>query len=158
MFIFGKIWCALFSCYSVLRFALLHYYPFKRQSHNMVKHTQTIRRQFTDELFECVWTFCKIGAKRVIQRKIRFTCRISFERNNLWRSVRIQSYSGLYFPAFRLNTERYSVSLRIQSECGKIWTGITPNTDTFYAVEIERSLVKQEAIIIFHVILLNFGI
>ena len=35
--------------------------PFKRQSHKMVKHTQTIRRQFTDELFECVWPFCDIG-------------------------------------------------------------------------------------------------
>ena len=28
----------------------------------------------------------------------------------------------------------YSVNLRIQSECGKIWTRKTPNTDTFYAV------------------------
>ena len=39
-----------------------------------------------------------------------------------------------YFPAFGLNTERYRVSLRIQSECGKIRTRITPNTDTFHAV------------------------
>ena len=31
-------------------------------------------------------------------------------------------FSGPYFPAFGLNTERYSVSLRIQSECGKIRT------------------------------------
>ena len=30
--------------------------------HKMVKHTQTIRRQFADELFECVWPFCGIGA------------------------------------------------------------------------------------------------
>ena len=44
------------------------------------------------------------------------------------KSVRIQSYSGPYFPAFRLNT------VGIQSECGKIWTRITPITDTFYAV------------------------
>ena len=29
-------------------------YPFKRQSHKMVRHTQTIRRQIADELFECV--------------------------------------------------------------------------------------------------------
>ena len=46
-------------------------------------------------------------------------------------------HSGLLwspFPAFGLNTERYSVSLRIQSECGKTWTTITLNTDTFYAV------------------------
>ena len=31
----------------------------------MVKHTQTIRRQFADEMFECVWPFCDIGAERV---------------------------------------------------------------------------------------------
>ena len=31
----------------------------------MVKHTQTIRRQFADELFECVWPFCEIGSKLV---------------------------------------------------------------------------------------------
>ena len=29
-------------------------------------------------------------------------------------------FSGLYFPAFGRNTERYGVSLRIQSESGKI--------------------------------------
>ena len=31
----------------------------------MVKHTQIIRRQIADELFECVWPFCVIGAKKV---------------------------------------------------------------------------------------------
>ena len=31
----------------------------------MAKHVQAIRRQFTDELFGCVWPFCGIGAKRV---------------------------------------------------------------------------------------------
>ena len=31
-------------------------------------------------------------------------------------SVRIRSYPGLYFPAFGLQTERYGVSLRIQSK------------------------------------------
>ena len=36
--------------------------------------------------------------------------------------VRFRSYSGPYFPAFGLNTERYGVSPCIQSECGKIWT------------------------------------
>ena len=34
----------------------------KRQSHKKAKHTQTIRRQIPDELFECVWLFCEIGA------------------------------------------------------------------------------------------------
>ena len=50
------------------------------------------------------------------------------------KSVRIRSYSGPHFPAFGLNTQRYSVSHRIQSECEKMRTRITPNTDTFYAV------------------------
>ena len=50
------------------------------------------------------------------------------------KSVRIRSYSGPHYPTFRLNTERYEVSLRINSECGKIRTRITPNTDTFCAV------------------------
>ena len=51
-------------------------------------------------------------------------------------SSHIRSYSVPYFPKFGLNTERYFVYLRIQSECGKIQTRITPNTDAFYAVFI----------------------
>ena len=46
-------------------------------------------------------------------------------------------YSELFwsvFSRFGLNMERSEVSLRIQSECGKMWTRITPNTDNFYAV------------------------
>ena len=38
------------------------------------------------------------------------------------KSVRIRSFSCLYIFAFGLNTERYSVSFRIQSKCGKIGT------------------------------------
>ena len=34
----------------------------KPQSHKMVKHTETIRRQFAYELFECVWPCSEIGA------------------------------------------------------------------------------------------------
>ena len=48
------------------------------------------------------------------------------------KRFRILSSSGLPFPALRLNTERYSfcsVSVRIQPECGKRRTRITPNTD-----------------------------
>ena len=43
-------------------------------------------------------------------------------------------FSGPHFPGFRLNTERYGVSLRIQSECGKIRTRYPPNMDTFHEV------------------------
>ena len=48
-------------------------------------------------------------------------------------------YSEIFwyaFSPFGLNTEIYSVSLRIQSKYGKIRTRKTPNTDTFYAVWI----------------------
>ena len=51
------------------------------------------------------------------------------------KSVRIQSYSGSYFPAFGLNRERYSVSFRVQSECGTMRTRITPNSDIFHTVK-----------------------
>ena len=44
------------------------------------------------------------------------------------KSVRIPSYSALYFPAFGLH------SVRIQSECGKIRTRIAPDTYPFYVV------------------------
>ena len=54
------------------------------------------------------------------------------------RRVRIRSNSGPHFSAFGLNTERYSVSLQIQSECRKMQTRITQNTDTFYAVKVFR--------------------
>ena len=43
------------------------------------------------------------------------------------KSVHIRSFSCPYFPAFGLN-------IRIQSECGKVRSRKTPNTDTSYAV------------------------
>ena len=46
-------------------------------------------------------------------------------------------YSQLFwshFPAFKLNTDRYTVSLRIQSKYGNMWTRLSPNIDTIYAV------------------------
>ena len=54
------------------------------------------------------------------------------------KSVRIQNFTGQYFPTFRLNMETYSVSLRIQSEIGKIRTKKTPNTNTFHAVVVSE--------------------
>ena len=57
------------------------------------------------------------------------------------KSIHIRNYSGLHFPTFGLNAERYGVSILIQSECGKMGTRITPNTDTFHAVS---RLVNKE--------------
>ena len=39
-----------------------------------------------------------------------------------------------WHPIFPYSYSVYSVSIRIRSECGKMQTRITPNTDTFYAV------------------------
>ena len=67
------------------------------------------------------------------------------EINHCLISARFWSFSGLYFPAVRLNTglntKIYSVNLRIQSECGKIGTRESPNMDTFYTVNV--CLLKQ---------------
>ena len=56
------------------------------------------------------------------------------------KSARIWSYCDRYFSALALNTKRYSVSLRIQIERGKIRGRITPNTDNFYAMYTSNSL------------------
>ena len=56
------------------------------------------------------------------------------------KNVHIRSYFGSYFPEFRLNMERYSISIRIQSECGKMLTRITPNTDTFHVVVLTSAI------------------
>ena len=60
---------------------------------------------------------------------------VIFYSHHCVKSVQISKYgvfSDLYFPAFRLNTERYEVFLPIQSEYGKygpekirIWTLFT---------------------------------
>ena len=39
-----------------------------------------------------------------------------------WKLSKYGVFSGPFFPVFGLNTKRYSVSRRIQSECGKIQT------------------------------------
>ena len=52
-----------------------------------------------------------------------------------WKMSVLRVFLVRVFPHLdwiRRDTERYS--LRFQSECGKIWTRKTPNTDTFYAV------------------------
>ena len=62
-----------------------------------------------------------------IQVALEWSSQVALREN-----VRIWSFSGPYFIfAFGLlNTERYSVSLRIQSKCGEKQTRKTPNTET----------------------------
>ena len=63
---------------------------------------------------------------------------ICFHPHHYVKSVRIWSYSGPHFPAFGLNTDRYSVSFRIYSEYRKMRTRITPYTDNVHAVKLEH--------------------
>ena len=50
------------------------------------------------------------------------------------KSSRMWSDSSPHFPAFGLNTERYFVTLHIESECEKIQTRVTQNTEFFGVV------------------------
>ena len=55
-------------------------------------------------------------------------------------------FSGSYFPAFGLNAERYGVSLRIQSKCGKYGPEKTAHLDTFHAVHF-TGFIRRELLI-----------
>ena len=81
------------------------------------------------------WILWK-SRKRVMlnqnHRKLQFDVRLF--KPHCVKSVCIRSNSGLYFPAFGVITERYSMSFHIQSKRKKIQTRITLNTDPFYAV------------------------
>ena len=77
--------------------------------------------------------------KRIFLRKAIFSSTYFSREIRCVKSVPNRSFSSPYFPAFGLNTERLSVSLRIHSECRKIRIRITPNTDSFYAVLLFQS-------------------
>ena len=51
-------------------------------------------------------------------------------------------FSGPHFSAFGQNTERYGVSLCIQSKCRKMRTRKTPYTDIFQVVHICTNLIE----------------
>ena len=68
------------------------------------------------------------------EKRIREQVIGKFELKQHVKSAFIWNCSGPHFPTFGLDLERYGVSLRIQSECGKMQTRITPNTDTFHTV------------------------
>ena len=73
---------------------------------------------------------------RLVQKKNRPE-RFSYIAKNMTELYQLSN--GLYISfcsKYSDIPERYGVSLRIQSESGKIWTRETPNTDTVYAVTI----------------------
>ena len=62
-----------------------------------------------------------------------------------WKMSKYIVFSGPYFPAFGLNTERYKVSLPIQSECGKI-----PTRKNFVFRHISRSVSAHLQLLIYN--------
>ena len=66
-------------------------------------------------------------------------------------------FSGRYFPAFGLNTERWFVSLRIQSECGEIRTRKTSVFRHFSRSEYVLTN-WMKTLLILNVILNNIGL
>ena len=60
------------------------------------------------------------------------------KRYTAWKVSKYGFFSGPYFATFALNTERYSVSLRIQSKCGKI------RTSTFHAVRVKENITIRK--------------
>ena len=83
-----------------------------------------VLQQDLDQL-TCCTTEVKIIFCKIMKISLHEKCLYSelfwpaFSRIRTAWSVRIRSYSGPYFPALGLNTERCEVSLRIQSKCGK---------------------------------------
>ena len=75
-------------------------------------------------LFECN---CISIDTTVLQIYFKGKSQGSMSHNHCVKSVRIRNYSGPHFSAFWLNRERYGLFLRIQSQCGKMRTRITPN-------------------------------
>ena len=93
-----------------------------------------------EELFRSFWSAFFFLRRKTLQisGKLLLCYCTKINVSRYIKSVRILNYSGPYFPAFGLNMERYSVSLRIQSEYWKIRSRVTPNTDTFHAVSFQR--------------------
>ena len=63
----------------------------------MVKHTQTIRREFGNEWFECVWPFCGIGAYRVnIEDMQKDVLKLNKNKESHWLYVCATKLFGYY--------------------------------------------------------------
>ena len=63
------------------------------------------------------------------------------------KSFRIGSFSGPRFPAFGLNTEKYTVYLRIYLKSGEMRTRTTPITDAFNTVRLICKICDCELLI-----------
>ena len=102
-------------------------HPFGSTGFYLRAKLQKIIRKWKNNLF---FIFQVIFLEVYIFKDVTFFSRLV----HCVKSARIRSFSAPYFPVSRLNTEKYSISLRNQSEWGKIRTRKTLNTDTFHEV------------------------
>ena len=77
----------------------------------MVKHTQTIRRQFAEELFKCVWPFCWIGAQRVRSSLISKAFHFGLIFTHYFRTCRSPKTVDIRSAA----TNEYCASMAVES-------------------------------------------
>ena len=68
----------------------------------------------------------------------------NYTRYHCVKNVQMRTFSGPYFPVFGLNTEIYSVNLRIQSKYRKIRTRKTPHLDDFYALHVKQKSMERQ--------------
>ena len=86
---------------------------FKRQPHKIVRHTQTIRRQFADELFECVWRLSEGGTRKI---------------NSRWKRYKLEPWHFAAFSNILLDTlvpKLVSITCSSLQILGKTQTGIS---------------------------------
>ena len=78
---------------------------------------------------------------------VNHTSNFNISKNlHCMKSVRIQSYSGPYFPDFGLNTERYGVSLRIFSSATssiKSHELVIDQNNKLSNLKLSRQLIQQ---------------
>ena len=95
------------------------------------------------------WTKLKTSANVYLTKNVGKTCiweknidKSIFEKKGSLMTLREKClYLEFFLSVF---TSIRTISLRIQSECGKIRTRRTPNTDTFYAVQL--SIWRRETL------------
>ena len=76
-----------------------------------------------------LFSFCRNQEMAIIWVLVE----LDFETSNHCIAWKVFVFGLFLIRIFQLS-KRYSVSLRIQSKCGKIQNRKTPNTDTFHAV------------------------
>ena len=113
----------------------------------MISHKHTHKYRITTFMFKTPKFFWPLTAPLDIQKicVLKIFEEICVAVTTTAYNLSVFGVFGPYFPTFELNTEIHEVSLRVQSKCGKIGTGKTPNTDTFQAVYITRQLLERPA-------------